>query len=104
MAVVVEPMLVCCFVLVRVEVLYCLVGVTRGAQGSRISLCGLPGPVGLIATDVWWRPLPVLGSLSSVSSSTWSSVDPLIGSTSVSVACTSLQNGPRKARFVCLLQ
>ena len=51
-AVVVEPMFVCCFMLVRVGVLYCLVGVTRGTQGSQLSLCGLPGPVGSITTDV----------------------------------------------------
>ena len=50
--VVVEPMLVCCFMLVKVGVLYCLVGMMRGAQGSQLSLCGLPGPVGLIMTDV----------------------------------------------------
>jgi len=31
MAAVVEPMLICCFVLVKVGVLYCLVGMTRGA-------------------------------------------------------------------------
>jgi len=52
MAVVVEPMFVCCFVLVRVVVPYCLVSVTRGTQGSQLSLCGLPRPVRLIITDV----------------------------------------------------
>ena len=52
MAVVVEPMFVCCFVLVRVVVPYCLVSVTRGTQGSQLSLCGLPGPVGSIVTNV----------------------------------------------------
>jgi len=51
-AAVVEPMFVCCFVLVGAKVLYCLVGVTRGAHGSQLSLYGLPGPVGSIMTDV----------------------------------------------------
>ncbi len=51
-AAVVEPMFICCFVLVRVMVLYCLIGVTRGTQGSQLSLCGLPGPVGSIVTNV----------------------------------------------------
>ncbi len=52
MAAVVEPMLVGCFMLIRGVVMCCLIGVMSGAQGSRSSLYGLPGPVGSITTDV----------------------------------------------------
>ncbi len=83
-AAVVEPMLIGCFVIVEVEVLYCLIGVTRGAQGSRFSLCGLPGPVGSITTDEW-QSAGSGSSPSSVSGSSYSSADPSLGVTLVSV-------------------
>ena len=51
-AAVVKPMLIGCFMLIRGVVMCCLIGVMSGAQGSRSSLYGLPGPVGSITTDV----------------------------------------------------
>jgi hypothetical protein len=87
-----------------VKVLYCPVGVMRGAHSSRSSLCGLPGPSGLITTDVFWR-LSCWASLSSVSVS-GSSLLPVfssVRSTCRLVACTSGQKGPRKGAFVSLV-
>ena len=51
-AAVAEPILICCCKGIGVGVLCCLVGVMRGAQGSRPSLYGLPGLIGSIVTDV----------------------------------------------------
>ena len=102
-AAVVEPMLVSCCVKVVVKVLYCLIGVTRGAQGSQSSLYGLPGPVGLITTDVFQRLLWVCSLLSSSGSESFLlSADSSASAVSISVACTSLQNGPRKGLLVLL--
>jgi hypothetical protein len=86
------------------KVLYCPIGVTRGAHGSRSSLCGLPGPSGSITTDVFWRSSCWAG-LSSVSVS-GSSLLPgfsSAGSTCRSVACTLGRKGPRKGAFVSLV-
>jgi hypothetical protein len=64
----VEAMPVGCCIGIKAEVLCCLVGVMRGAQGSRSSRCVLPGPVGSITTNAFWRSVSSLGSLSSSSS------------------------------------
>jgi hypothetical protein len=87
-----------------VKVLYCPVGVTRGAQGSQSSLCGLPGPSGSITTDVLRRSSCWAG-LSSISVSRLSSLPVFssTGSTCRSVACTSSRKGPRKGAFVSLV-
>jgi hypothetical protein len=87
-----------------VKVLYCPIGVTRGAHSSRSSLCGLPGPSGLITTDVFRRSSCWAGS-SSVLVSGSSSLPgfSLVGSTCRSVACTSGRKGPRKGAFVSLV-
>ena len=71
------------------KVLYCPVGVTRGAHGSRSSLCGLPGPSGSIMTNVYWRSSCWAG-LSSVLLSGSSSfpVGSSVRSTCRLVACT----------------
>jgi hypothetical protein len=86
------------------KVLYCPVGVTRGAHSSRSSLCGLPGPSGSITTDVLQRSSCWAG-LSSVSVSGSSSLPAFssIGSTSRSVACTLGRKGPRKGAFMSLV-
>jgi hypothetical protein len=86
-----------------VKVLYCPVGVTRGAHSSRSSLCGLPGPSGSITTDVLRRSSCWAGS-SSVLVSRLSSLPAFSStrSTSRSVACTSGWKGPRKGAFVSL--
>ena len=87
-----------------VKVLYCPVGVTRGAQGSRSSLCGLPGPSGSITTDVLRRSSCWVGSSSvSVSGSSSLPVFSSTGSTCRSVACTSGRKGPKKGAFVSLV-
>ncbi len=99
-AAVVEPIFICCVVIVGAKVLYCLVGVMRGAQGSRPSLCGLPGPVGSITADVWQRAGSGLSS-SSVSDCSCSSADSSLGVTSTSVVCTSLRKGPKNPWLVC---
>ena len=87
-----------------VKVLYCPIGVMRGAHGSRSSLCGLPGPSGSITTDVL-RRLSCWTGLSSVSDSGSSSLPVFssTGSTCKSVACTSVRKGPRKGAFVSLV-
>ena len=95
-AAVVEPMLIGCFVLIKGEEMCCLIRVTSGAQGARSSLYGLPRPVGSITTDAWWRPSSASGSSSSSASDlSWLSANSSVGVTSMSVACTSLQKGPR---------
>jgi len=87
-----------------VKVLYCPVGVMRGAQGSRSSLCGLPGPSGSITTDVLRRSSYWAGSSSvSVSRSSSLPVFSSTRSTCRSVACTSGRKGPRKGAFVSLV-
>ena len=87
-----------------VKVLYCSVGVTRGAQGSRSSLCGLPGPSGSITTDVLWRSSYWAGSSSvSVSRSSSLPVFSSTGSTCRLVACTLGRKGPRKGAFMSLV-
>jgi hypothetical protein len=63
-----DAMLVSCCVRKGVAVLCCLVGVMRGAQGSRSSRYVLPGPVGSITTDAFRRSGSSLG-VSSLSSS-----------------------------------
>jgi hypothetical protein len=86
------------------KVLYCPVGVTRGAHSSQSSLCGLPGPSGSIMTDVFRRSFCWVGS-SSVLLSRLSSfpVGSSVRSTCRSVACTSGRKGPRKGMFVSLV-
>jgi hypothetical protein len=87
-----------------VKVLYCPVGVTRGAHSSRSSLCGLPRPSGSITTDALWRSSCWAGSSSvSVSRSSSLPVFSSTGSTSRSVVCTSGRKGPRKGAFVSLV-
>ncbi len=99
--VVVEPMFTCCGIRIAAKVLYCLVGVTRGAQGSQSSLYGLPRPSGLITTDAFWRLSCGSGSsLSSSSDSSESSADSSAGGALTSIACTLLQKGPRKGLLV----
>jgi hypothetical protein len=87
-----------------VKVLYCPVGVTRGAHGSRSSLCGLPGPSGSITTDVFRRSFCWTGS-SSVSVSGSSSLPGFssVRSTCRSVAYTSGRKGSRKGAFMSLV-
>jgi len=87
-----------------VKVLYCPVGVIRGAYGSRSSLCGLPGPSGSIMTDVFWR-LSCWASSSSVlvSGSSLLPAFSLVGSTCRSVVYTLGQKGPRKGAFMSLV-
>ena len=100
-AVVVDPIFVCCCVKIEVGALCCPVGITRGAQGSRPSLYGLPGLVGLIVTDVW-RRADSGSSSSSVSFGSGSSAGSSLGVTLMSDAWTSLQKGSRNPWLVCL--
>jgi hypothetical protein len=88
-AAVVEPIVDGCCDRAVAKVLYCPVGVTRGAHGSRSSLCGLPGPSGSITTDAF-QVLSCWAGLSSVSLSGSSSflVGSSAGSTCKSVVCT----------------
>ncbi len=101
MVAVVEPMFFCCGIRTATKVLYCLVGVIRGTQGSWSSLYGLPRPSGSITTDVFQRLL--CGSGLSSSSSSGSSLllaNSSARGVSMSVACTSPQKGPRKGLLV----
>jgi hypothetical protein len=64
----VDAMLIGCCVEKGVAVLYCLVGVMRGAQGSRSSRCMLSKPIGSITTDAFQRLISSLGVSSLLSS------------------------------------
>jgi len=87
-----------------VKVLYCPVGVMRGAQGSRSSLCGLPGPSGSIMTDVFRRSSCWVSSSSvSLSGSSSFPVGSSVGSTYKSVVCTLGRKAPKKGAFVSLV-
>jgi hypothetical protein len=87
-----------------VKVLYCPVGVMRGAQGSRSSLCGLPGPSGSIMTDVFWRSSCWVSSSSVLLSGSSSfPVGSSVGSTCRSVVCTLGRKAPKKGAFMSLV-
>ncbi len=86
-----------CFVREKgLRLLVSVVGVMRGVQGSRSSLCVLPGPLALIVAGAYLNVV----SGSCLSSVVESSAVGLSGwvSSATSVACTSARTGPRNGQ------
>ncbi len=73
-----------------------VVGVMRGVQGSRSSLCALPGPLISIVASVYLKV--VSGSCSSSVAESLAAGSSGWLSSATSVACTSAQIGPRNGR------
>ncbi len=78
-----------------------VVGVMRGTQGSRSSLCVLPGPLGAIIAGAYLKVLSDSLSLSVVDSSATGLLGWMVSV--MSDACTSGRMGPRNGLYVLAL-